>query len=92
MTEPILQAAGHAIVAALTPEAEAILQDLKGFAQQELTVFGNKLPGLLASADQDVKDAIGALHGHIVSIIDRIEAHLAGRPVDPTPAPEAPTS
>lgn len=100
MTEPVIAAAA----AALTPEVEALLNELHDFAAAELakleaeapqllTELEAKVPGVLAAAGDEVKSVANAGLVRLRNVVDRIETHLGLRDasgVDPTPAAPAP--
>lgn len=85
MTEAIITTAEQAAA----PLVAAVLGDLKTYTGAEIAHLEQQLPELLANADQDVKDAIGAILVRVHGIAARIEQHLHG--VVPTPPAPAAT-
>ena len=78
-------------VAALTPEAEKVLTDLKTFVSGEADKLRAEMPQLAEQAAVHVHNIGASLLGRYQSVMDHIDAHLTGTvSADPTPAVPAP--
>lgn len=96
MSEPVLQAAEalaaplfKEAVAALTPEAEKVLADVKAKLAAEADQLRAELPAKAEQAAQHVHDIASAVLGRYQSVMEWIDARVAGTPassVDPTQA------
>ena len=86
MTEPVIAA----VAAALTPEAEALLNELHDFAAAELakleaeapqllTELEAKVPGVLDAAGDEAKNVANAGLVRLRNVVERIETHLGLR-------------
>jgi predicted trehalose synthase len=88
MTEAVVTA----VESAVAPAVQVVLADLKTYAGAELAHLEQSLPGLLANADQDAKDAVGAILVRWHGLLGRIEQHLSGVvPTPPSPATQPAT-
>lgn len=100
MSEPVLQAAEalaaplfKEAVAALTPEAEKVLTDVKAKLAAEADQLRAELPAKAEEAAQHVHDIASAVLGRYQSVMEWIDARVAGgAAADPTPAAPAPQS
>lgn len=104
MSEQIVQAAEAVAapllkdaVAALTPEAEKVLTDLKAYVSGEADKLRAEIPAKAEEAAQHIHDLGTSLLARYQSLMDRVDAHLTGAPAsaataDPTSAAPAPQS
>lgn len=93
MSEAIPEVAGE-VVAALTPEARAVLEELHSAAMTELDALRQRLPQLEQAAVDHARSAAEELLDRFHRVLAHIEGKLAVHtetpaPVaaDPTPAP-----
>jgi ElaB/YqjD/DUF883 family membrane-anchored ribosome-binding protein len=82
---------------ALAPEAEKVLTDLRAFVAAEADKLRTELPAVVETGVQHLHALGAGILARYQSVMDHIDAHLAGAvpasavaPVDPTAAPEAP--
>lgn len=95
MTEQTLAALAAPLfkdaVAALTPEAEKVLTDLKAKLAAEADQLRAEIPAKAEEAAQHVHDIGSAVLTRYQAVMDWADAKLTGTPSqDPTPAAPAP--
>ena len=69
---PIIEGA----VKALTPEAEAALNEIHAFASSEFQKLDDSLPSLLKIAETDTVGAIRNAESHVAAIVNALRAKL----------------